>query len=139
VSAESKEPRLEHVQETEACTVSALRRPSTPPDDPSPTTISCGAKKSKEPLGTDDFDVLKEMVQAYKAQRLDFSVLPRRPRFKSPRVNTGITLSDEIRRRSLEQALSDPDGTGGSLSSLIELLLWVFLECPHDVVERYPR
>lgn len=137
VSARSKQ-RAEQVQEDATSAVSEINPPASSVC-PSPTDSRCAPRRSERPLGPDDFDVLKEMVQAYKAHRLDFSVLPRRPKFKNPKVNTGITVSADIRQRSLEKAQSDPDGTGGSLSSLIELLLWMFLECPQDVVERYPR
>ncbi|MFC1836005.1 hypothetical protein ACFL2Q_15010 [Thermodesulfobacteriota bacterium] len=87
------------------------------------------------PLDPDELDTLKEMVGEYKARRMDFSCLPRRPRFKSPRVNSGFTCNDEIRERASVKAKIDPHGTGGSLSSLIELLLWKYIGCPSDVVE----
>jgi hypothetical protein len=89
------------------------------------------------PLGEDDFEVLRKMVQEYKAHRIDFSNLRRRPKFKGPKVNSGIAINAEIRRRVLERAKADPDGTGGgNLSGLIELLLWTFLGCPGDVVDK---
>ena len=51
--------------------------------------------------------------------------------------NTGITIRAEIRNRALARAKADPDGTGGgNLSGLIELLLWVFLGSPEDVIDR---
>lgn len=83
----------------------------------------------------DDLDILKEMIHEYKAHRLDFSLLPRRPRFKIPRVNSSFTCNTEIRRRGSKKAKTDSHGTGGSLSSLVELLLWKYLGCPSDVVE----
>ena len=68
---------------------------------------------------------------------VDFTSLPRRPRFKGPRINTGITIRAEIRNRALERAKADPDERGGgNFSGLIELLLWVFLGCPEDVIDR---
>jgi len=112
---------------------------SSPPEDSSqqdtnPDT-SCGTEKS--PLLDDDLDTLKRMVDEYKAHRLDFTSLPRRPRFKGPRINTGITIRAEIRNRALARAKADPDGTGGgNLSGLIELLLWVFLGQPEDVIDK---
>lgn len=118
------------------CTASIPEDPSeqdTDPDNP------CENEKSgeKTPLGEDDLDTLKRMVEEYKAHRLDFTSLPRRPRFKGPRINTGITIRAEIRNRALERAKADPDGTGGgNLSGLIELLLWVFLGQPEDVIDK---
>ena len=88
------------------------------------------------PLDTNDLIVLKTMVDEYKSSRLDFSILPRRPRFKGGRVNTGIALNAELKNRAVEKAKSDPDNMGGgNLSGLVELLLWVFLGCPKDIVQ----
>jgi hypothetical protein len=86
------------------------------------------------PLTFEELQLLKRMIREYKAQRLDFSELPRRPRFKGPRVNSGITCNAEIRRQALERVKADPVGTGGSLSGLIEFLLWKYLGCPEHVV-----
>ncbi|AFM26097.1 hypothetical protein Desti_3445 [Desulfomonile tiedjei DSM 6799] len=99
---------------------------------------SCSAPPSTWPE-PEDIEILKKIVREYKGQRIDFSILPHRPRFKYPRVNSGMTCNAEIRRRALAKAKSDPDGTGGSLSSLIELLLWKYLGCPPDVVETGPK
>jgi hypothetical protein len=101
--------------------------------------IASDIKKTakRTPLGKDDLATLKRMVKEYKSHRLDFTSLPRRPRFKGPRLNTGITIRAEIKKRALERAKSDPDGTGGgSLSGLIELLLWVFLGQPEDIIDK---
>jgi hypothetical protein len=140
VSPKSSKQKTRQIQETAPAEEPELRCDSVLPQSPCRTNRPCVTEKTeKEPLGPDDFDILKEIVQAYKDHRLDFSQLPRCPRFKHPKLNSGIRLNDEIRKRCLERAKSDPDGTGGSLSSLIELLLWTFLGCPPDVVERFPR
>jgi hypothetical protein len=81
----------------------------------------------------DEIVVLREIIQAYRANKLDLALL--RPRFKQPRTNSGILLNDEIKKRALEKAKADPDATGGSLSSLVEVLLWRYLGSPSDVVE----
>jgi len=132
----------QHIQKEESDTVFSPCAVS-PPEDPSeqgagPDTL-CETEKGtqKSPLNEEDFDTLKRIVEEYKAHRVDFASLPRRPRFKGPRINTGITLRAEIRKRALERAKADPDGTGGgSLSGLIELLLWVFLGQPEDVIDK---
>jgi len=104
-------------------------------DPDSPCETQKGAQKS--PLGEEDLDTLRRMIEEYKAHRVDFTSLPRRPRFKGPRVNTGISVRAEIRDRALERAKADPDGTGGgTLSGLIEVLLWVFLGQPEDVIDK---
>ncbi len=91
------------------------------------------------PFTPEELRLLKRMIHEYKATGMDFSVLPRRPLFKRPRVNSGISINLEIKKRASERAMADPDGTGGSLSSLIEVLLWVYIGRPADVVERFPR
>ncbi len=96
-------------------------------------------KGMNAPFTPEELRLLKRMIQEYKATAMDFSMLPRRPLFKRPRVNSGISCNAEIRRRALEKAQADPDGTGGSLSGLIEVLLWVYIGRPADVVERFPR
>ena len=143
MSAESQ-----NIQETAKNEGSVLDCPpctlSSPEDSPEPLQntdpdIPCETEKGgeKSPLGEDDLDTLKRMVEEYKSHRLNFTGLPRRPRFRGPRINTGITIRAEIRNRALARAKADPDGTGGgNLSGLIELLLWVFLGSPEDVIDR---
>ncbi len=106
-----------------------------------PPDTSLKAEKDVEnaPLEEDDFEVLRRMVIEYKAHRIDFSSLPRRPKFKGRKVNSGIAINAEVKRRAVERARADPDGTGGgNLSGLIELLLWTFLGCPEDVIDKGP-
>ena len=106
------------------------------PQDTAPD-VPCDTEEENPPLGEDDLNVLRRMVEEYKAQRVDFSSLPRRPRFKGPRINTGISIHEEIRNRALQRAKADPDRSGGgNLSGLIELLLWMFLGCPEDAIDR---
>ena len=134
--------------ETEVSESDRSPRRMTSPEDPSHrpsdtgSGISCETEErvQKPPLAGDDFEVLRKMVQDYKSHRIDFSNLRRRPKFRGPRVNSGIAINAEIKRRAVERAKADPDGTGGgNLSGLIELLLWTFLGCPDDVVDRGPR
>jgi hypothetical protein len=81
-----------------------------------------------------EIEVLREIIQTYRANRLDLFV--GRPRFKRPRSNSGILLNNEIKKRASEKARADPEATGGSLSGLVELLLWRYIGSPSDVVER---
>jgi hypothetical protein len=94
---------------------------------------------SQNHLDADDVNILKTIIREYKAHRMDFTVLPPRPRFKPPRINTGIICNAEIRKRASAKAKADPNVTGGSLSSLTELLLWKYLGCPSDVVKTGTR
>jgi len=121
------------------CSSSTLSSPEDTSEQDTDPNIPSETERGfeKTPLGEDDLDTLKKMVEEYKAHRFDFTSLPRRPRFKGPRINTGITIRAEIRSRALARAKADPDGTGGgSLSGLIELLLWVFLGQPEDVIDK---
>ncbi len=102
------------------------------PEESSPPEIG----SDEPPIREDDFETLRKIVEEYKAHRLDFTLLPPRPRFASPRTNSGFTCNAEIRRLASKKAQADPHGTGGSLSQLIELLLWKYLGCPPDVVKK---
>lgn len=132
----------QHIQNEESdtvCSPCALSSPEDPPEQSTdPDTLGESEKGAqKSPLNEEDLDTLKRIVEEYKAHRVNFTSLPRGPRFKGPRVNTGISIHAEIRKRALERAKADPDGTGGgNLSGVIELLLWVFLGQPEDVIDR---
>lgn len=137
VSAESQ--NIQNEESDTVCSPCTLSSAEDPSEQDTDLDTPCGTEKDaeKRPLGEDDLDTLKRMVEEYKAHRLDFTSLPRRPRFKGPRINTGITIRAEIRNRALARAKADPDGTGGgNLSGLIELLLWVFLGQPEDVIDK---
>jgi hypothetical protein len=121
---------------TPLSTESQASSPGANSEDPS-NHQSSGAHQAH--LDADDVNILKIIVREYKAHRIDFSVLPPRPRFKPPRINTGIICNAEIRRRASAKAKADPNVTGGSLSSLTELLLWKYLGCPADVVKTGPK
>jgi len=86
-----------------------------------------------QPLEPEELQDIREILRQYKAH--DLSGLPRRPTFKDPRINSGFVCNEEIRKRALAKAKADPRATGGSLSSLIELLLWRFIGSPEDVIE----
>lgn len=113
------------------------------PPQPSPPDIGSDIPFQPEnsidgPIREDDFETLRKIVTEYKSHRLDFTLLPPRPRFASPRTNSGFTCNSEIRRLASKKAQADPHGTGGSLSQLIELLLWKYVGCPPEVVEKPP-
>ena len=86
-----------------------------------------------KPLTSEELQAIREILQQYKAHEI--SNLPRRPTFKEPRSNSGFLCNEEVRKRALQKAKADPRATGGSLSSLIELLLWRYVGSPEDVVE----
>ena len=71
-----------------------------------------------------------------RAQGISPKAPERRPLFRGKRRNTGVNLSEEILRRAQEKAKSDRARTGGSVSQLVEWLLWRYLGSPLDLVER---
>lgn len=91
-------------------------------------------EETVQPLNPEELQALREILQQYQAH--DISGLPRRPAFREPRMNSGFLCNTEIRKRALQKAKEDPRATGGSLSSLIELLLWRYIGSPEDVVKK---
>ena len=61
-----------------------------------------------------------------------------RPIFRGTRRNTGVHVNQILLERALERVKQDKAGTGGSLSRLVELLLWRYLGEPADVIETAP-
>jgi len=102
------------------------------------STYAAGSREAapetvSEPLQSHEIETLREIIEKYRTNQLDLS--GGRPRFRKPRTNSGILLNEDIRKRALEKAKADPDATGGSLSGLVELLLWRYIGSPSDVVE----
>ena len=102
------------------------------------STYAAGSRESApetvpEPLQSHEIETLREIIEKYHTNQFDLS--GGRPRFRKPRTNSGILLNENIRKRALEKAKADPDATGGSLSGLVELLLWRYIGSPSDVVE----
>lgn len=81
-------------------------------------------------------DVLQDMAVWWEQNRgAVIRVASAPPAFKKPRKNSGIHCSEEILKRAMKQAKLEKDKTGGSLSRLVELLLWKYLGEPEDVLE----
>ncbi len=59
-----------------------------------------------------------------------------RPVFKGKRRNSGFHVNDEILRRAADKVKKDKVRTGGSLSMLVELLLWQYIGSPEDLLEQ---
>ena len=62
-----------------------------------------------------------------------------RPTFKKvgdkPMYQTAVYLNRQIYERAVEQLKADKQRTGGSFSSLVELLLWQYVGSPEDLLE----
>ncbi len=82
-------------------------------------------------------ETLKEMVEWWKAREsaaIEGAV--RRPLFIGKTRNTGIRINEVILDRALRKARQEKLKTGGSLSQLVEWLLWLYAGSPMDIVER---
>lgn len=80
---------------------------------------------------------IESLLTWWKAQ--GGSPLPRgeqRPIFRGPRRNTGVHVSAALLERAAEKAQREKARTGGSLSRLVELLLWRYCGEPADVIEQ---
>lgn len=77
---------------------------------------------------------LMEWWRATKGKGGESTMPAKRPTLKGPegRINTGLLIDKTLKDRALEAAKRDPAMTGGSLSLLIELLLWRFLGEPAE-------
>ncbi|MFC1835947.1 hypothetical protein ACFL2Q_14715 [Thermodesulfobacteriota bacterium] len=73
----------------------------------------------------------EEQMQVQKLEIRDI-----RPMFKTAKKkNTGIYIDAEILKRAEEKMKQERVQTGGSLSKLVELLLWQYVGSPDDVLE----
>jgi len=59
-----------------------------------------------------------------------------RPIFKGLRRNSGFHVNDAILKRAMEKVKTDKVYSGGSLSLLVERLLWQYIGSPEDLLEQ---
>jgi hypothetical protein len=59
-----------------------------------------------------------------------------RPVFRGKRINSGFHINETILRKAQEKVKTDKLRSGGSLSLLVELLLWRYIGSPEDVLEQ---
>lgn len=100
-------------------------------------------------LNPETWEVLRQMVENFQ-QRGGEPVLQARPIFKivhggkenkdkpNWRRNSGIHVMNEILDRAAAKAARERALTGGSLSLLIEILLWRYIGSPEDLLEQLP-
>lgn len=87
-------------------------------------------------LNDDAWQDLHEMLQSWKARnKADIAPPQYRPVFRGNRRNSGIHVNEIILRRAVKKAKLDRARTGGSLSRLVEFLLWQYIGSPADVLE----
>jgi len=81
---------------------------------------------------------LQDMIQWWRERKGGLpSPRQQKPVFKGKRRNTGVHVNETILLRAMEKAKKDKVRTGGSLSLLVEWLLWRYLGEPEDVLEPY--
>jgi hypothetical protein len=81
---------------------------------------------------------LTELLQWYhdtKGEVIILKMPERRPVFKGKPKNTGIKISEPILRSAVDKAKTERLRTGGSLSKLVEYLLWVYIGSPKELIE----
>jgi hypothetical protein len=90
-------------------------------------------------LDDDAWQDLHEMLRSWKARNNADVVQPQyRPMFRGNRRNSGIHVNEIILQRAMKKAKLDRARTGGSLSRLVEFLLWQYIGSPTDVLEPLP-
>lgn len=92
-------------------------------------------KKDVSPLSSEEVGTLREIISWYESRRIGLDHIERRPIFKGRTRNTGIKINEELLNRAVQKAKKQRVRTGGSLSGLVELLLWKYLDEPDDLIE----
>ena len=84
-----------------------------------------------------DLDNLKALLDWWKSRpEATVSTPEPRPVFTGESKNTGIRINKTILERATAQAREQRWQTGGSLSQLVELLLWRYIGSPEDVLDQ---
>jgi len=91
--------------------------------------------KDVSPLSSNEVDTLREVISWWQSRRMRLDHIERRPVFKGQTRNTGIQINRELLNRATQKAKKERLRTGGSLSGLVELLLWKYLDEPDDLIE----
>lgn len=87
-------------------------------------------------LDSDAFRALRAVLDWWQERQDETMILsPSRPVFKGKRRNSGFHINEEILRRATAKLKKDKVRTGGSMSLLMELLLWEYIGRPPDLLE----
>jgi hypothetical protein len=92
-------------------------------------------EKDVSPLSSEEVGTLREIVSWWESRRIGLDYIERRPIFKGQTRNTGIKINEALLNRAVQKAKKERLRTGGSLSGLVELLLWKYLDEPDDLIE----
>lgn len=83
---------------------------------------------------------LRAVLDWWRARQEESMILsPTKPMFRGSRRNSGFHINAELLRRATEKLKKDKVRTGGSMSLLMEILLWEYLGRPQDVLESVPQ
>ncbi len=87
-------------------------------------------------LDSEAFRALRAVLDWWRERQDETMILsPSRPVFKGPRRNSGFHINAEILKRARRSSKKDKVRTGGSMSLLMELLLWEYIGRPEDLLE----
>jgi hypothetical protein len=103
------------------------------PGSKTPQPLSRELPEWMDSAAEDDLKSLLEWWRQKKGSPL--GEIQARPVFKGRRRNSGFHVNDTILKRAMEKVKKDKVRTGGSLSLLVELLLWEYIGKPEDVLE----
>ena len=92
-------------------------------------------QRDLSPLSSEEIVTVREIISWWKSRRMGLDDIERRPVFKGQTRNTGIKINEELLNRAVQKAKKQRLRTGGSLSGLVELLLWKYLDEPDDLIE----
>jgi hypothetical protein len=83
---------------------------------------------------------LRAVLDWWRSRQQESMILsPSRPIFKGPRRNSGFHINSEILKRATAKLKKDKVRTGGSMSLLMEVLLWEYIGRPQDLLEPVPH
>lgn len=100
---------------------------------------SVGARGLPEWMDVDAMEDLRDMLGWWREKKhAPLREVQSRPVFRGKRRNTGVHVNEEILNRTMKKLKTDKVRTGGSLSLLVELLLWKYIGGPPDLLEKVP-
>jgi hypothetical protein len=115
---------------------------------PRPADKQISPEIAKDLLTNDELALIKKLLNDYQNGRLGHmlewwnqnqgafqSTQERRPLFKGKRRNTGLHVNEKILELAIEKVKKDKYWSGGSLSLLVERLLWTYVGEPESLLE----
>ncbi|MGO9118506.1 MAG: hypothetical protein ACLQPD_12980 [Desulfomonilaceae bacterium] len=119
------------------------RVPENDPKGPAKKDKPPKVPSASSPLGfpewmdSEAMEDLKDLLDWWRQKKSSpLGEIQARPVFKGTRRNSGFHINATILKRAADRVKKDKVRTGGSLSMLVELLLWEYLDRPQDLLER---